>query len=54
MKSGTGFVKQYIDKSLDAEETADLPSVINGPMDDVNLERLKKRLKNNKEVDDDE
>lgn len=54
MKSGTGFVKQYIDKSLDAEETADLPSVINGPMDDVNLERLKKRLKNNKEVDDDD
>ncbi len=54
MKSGNNFVKQYIDKSLDAEKIADLPPVINGPMDDVSLERLKKRLKNNKEVNDDE
>ena len=41
MKSGNNFVKQYSDKSLDAEEIANLPSVINGPMDDVSLERLK-------------
>lgn len=44
MKSGNKFVKQYIDKSLNAEEIADLPSVINGPMNDISLESLKKRL----------
>jgi len=54
MKSGSDFVKKYIKKSLEVEDEADLPSVINGPTDDVSLERLKKRLKNNEEVDGDE
>ncbi len=45
IKPGNDFVKQYINKSLDAEKIAGLPPVINGPIDDVGLARLKKRLK---------
>jgi hypothetical protein len=54
MKSGSNFVKKYIEKSLEEEKEADLPSVMNGPTDEVAVERLKKQLNDDKGVEDDE